>query len=100
MTLDTILHSAGNKGNPAEPDSPDGRAQAAVPVIDVLLADGHQQQFGFGENQLQSGGTKGHLQVYKLDFIRYIKLDFWVSACDQRLSGDGPDRVLWVFFMV
>lgn len=48
--------------HPAEPDSPDGGAQTVEPVVDVLLADGHQQQFGFGENQLRSGGTKGHLQ--------------------------------------
>lgn len=47
---------------PAVPDSPDGGAQTAVPIVDVLLADGHQQQFGFGEDQLQSGGTKGDLQ--------------------------------------
>lgn len=32
--------------------SPDGGAQAVVPVADVLLAAGHQQEFGFGEAQL------------------------------------------------
>lgn len=47
--------------HPAVPDSPDGGAQTVVPVVDVLLADGHQQQFGFGEGQLQRGGTKGYL---------------------------------------
>lgn len=38
---------------PAVSHSPDGGAQTVVPVIDVLLAAGHQQEFGFGEDQLE-----------------------------------------------
>lgn len=33
--------------------SPDGQADAAVPIVDILLVFRHQQQFGSGKSQLE-----------------------------------------------
>lgn len=66
--------------HPEKPDSPNGCTQTVVPVIDVLLADGHQQQFGFGENQLQSGGTKGHLQYTRSPHMLIQLVGFSISV--------------------
>lgn len=51
VTFETASSDLG-MSPPGVSPSPDGGAQAVVPVADVLPVAGHQQEFGFGEAQL------------------------------------------------